>query len=435
MRPRVLVSGAGGTGKSTLCRVLINKLLTMNVHGPTGVTKAFPNGVIFLDIDLGQPELAAPGIIYLAHMRAPLLGPSFANLIIPHATENAMLRMHYIGAHTPRESPSHYQNCVSNLLSLYRNYETVPLIINTCGWNTGSGKTILLSAVRGTILTDIVHIGDTRNAPLQELMQPEVGGEPKALTLIPSPTNKTPLRSGEELREMQLQSYLHASKGFSSRLLWDRLAVTMMHNPPTTHLDILNEVLMIVMLDQGVKPGYLIDALDGSVVAIVIIKHDSPLHRLSARAENMQNNAHGRMHIAHTPNSQLPYLVYGDHAANPLDAEATECLGLALVTAALPETRQLRIRSPVSAARVRAEVAKGYGVAFVLARQQGLQPTMESNLAREEGSGRLQSGSRETIAARQRASAERLAASLAAEPEPEWKGFFEELASLKTRKP
>ncbi|ERF74109.1 hypothetical protein EPUS_06378 [Endocarpon pusillum Z07020] len=411
--PRVLVTGAKGTGKSTLCRVFINTLLTMSIPGSTVPTKAFPDGVLFLDIDPGQPELSAPGIIYLAHVHVPLLGPSFTNLVIPDSTENIMLRMHYLGAYTPRESPSHYQDCVSDLLRLYRGYPNFPLIINTCGWNTGAGKHVLLSTVREIVLTDIIYIGDTRNATLQELMESDAGGEHKALTPLLAEANRTPLKSGKDFREMQLQAYLHALGVVNGRVLFDQIPLTTIRDGLPANAGVSYKLSMIVMLDQSVKPEYLVTAVDGSVAAIVVIKHGSPLYGLAAGA--------------HTPNGQVPYLVYGNKVANPLDPETTECIGLGYVTAPISEHRQLRIKSPVSAAHITSQAEKGYKIALVLAQQQGLWANLESIQACEKRPYRLQSRRRETTIGGEGECAESLPASTEALAEPGREGFFDEL--------
>lgn len=424
---KVLVCGPKRAGKSTFCRVLINTILTMNVHLPEGVMKAFPHGVIFLDIDPGQPELAAPGIIYLAHVRAPLLGPSFANLAIPDMTTNVMLRMHYIGAYTPGESPSHYENCVADLLSLYRDYRSTPLIINTCGWNNGSGQTIISSALRGTVLTDIVDIREARNAPSHELIESDALGWQKVVSQIPSQPNRTPLKSGKDLREMQLQAYLHASGLFNGRILWDPLPVTMLRDRLPAGLDISNEIFMIVMLGHDLVPDYLADALEGSVVAIVLIKHDSSLYSVTTETEGTAYSNHRQMYIGQSSDGQLPYLVYDVKAGNPLDAGTTECLGLGLVSTVLSEKRQLNIKSPVSAAHIRVQVAKGYKVALVLARQQGLWPTLETILARGARPERPGSKGREKISDPEREYAEGLSAGTNTENDPAWQGFFEGL--------
>jgi polynucleotide 5'-kinase involved in rRNA processing len=50
--PVVLVAGGKGVGKSTLCRLVVNTLLS---------GAACPMGVAVLDADCGQPELGLPG--------------------------------------------------------------------------------------------------------------------------------------------------------------------------------------------------------------------------------------------------------------------------------------------------------------------------------------------------------------------------------------
>ncbi len=424
---KILVAGAKATGKSTLCRVLINSMLTMTKHWTTGTTKAFPDGVIFLDIDPGQPEFAAPGVVYLAHVRAPVLGPSFTNLIVPGATENVMLRMHYLGANSPRESPSHYQKCVSNLLSMYRCYDNVPLVINTCGWTSGSGKAMLFSAIRDLALTDIIHIGDTRSTATHLLMQTHVGCEPTTLTQIMPQPNGTPLKSSRDLREMQLQSYLHTLGSVNGSTVWDQLPLTTLRDILPAASDAANHISMIVMLGHALAPEYIVDALNESVAAIVVIKHDSSLYNLLDGFSPAGNSTHERMRIAQTPDGELPYLVYRDRSANPLDPESTECIGQGIVTAAVSEQRQSRIKSPVSAAHLSAEVAKGHKIALVVARQQGQWSTMESILAREQRSDRSESSRGEKMVTRERAYAESLSTVTDGEADPGWQSFFEEL--------
>ena len=382
--PKVLVSGAKGTGKSTFCRVLINNMLTMEVNGNTGKMKAFPDGVLFLDIDPGQPELAAPSIIYLARVRTPLLGPAFANMIIPGLTDNVMLRMHYLGAHTPRECPSHYQSCVSDLLSLYCDYGNVPLVVNTCGWITGSGKSILLSAVQGMKLTDLIHIGDSRNAALQDIMESNAGGDEKVLTQIQSHKKRSALRSARDLREIQLLVYLHASSVVQGRVLHDLLPLTTLRDCLPTEPGASTSLSTIVLLDEDVRPEYLIEAVNGAVAAIVAIKHDSPLYEIMSGNMRSETSFPAGMHFIFSPNSQVPYLVCGAKAANPLDPQTTECIGLGYIAVAKSKARQLRVRSPVSATQIAAEVARGYKIALVVAQQQGLWASLERNVARKE---------------------------------------------------
>jgi hypothetical protein len=62
---RIVVSGAKGSGKSTLVRYLTNQLL-----------RRCP-AVALLDSDLGQPELSPPGLTSLSLLRRPLLKPPY----------------------------------------------------------------------------------------------------------------------------------------------------------------------------------------------------------------------------------------------------------------------------------------------------------------------------------------------------------------------
>jgi polynucleotide 5'-hydroxyl-kinase GRC3/NOL9 len=380
--PKLLVSGAKGTGKSTFCRVLINHMLTMEVNGNTGKMKAFPNGVIFLDIDPGQPELAAPSVIYVAHVRAPLLGPAFANMIIPGLTDNVMLRMHYLGSHTPRECPSHYQSCVADLYSLCCNYGNVPLVVNTCGWIAGSGKSVLLSAMQGMKLTDLVHLGDSRNTALQDIMESTAGGDDKVLMQIQPHRKRSALRSARDFREMQLLAYLHASSVVHGRVLHDLLPITTLRDCLPTKSGDSTCLSTIVLLDEDVSPEYLIEAVNGAVTAIVAIKHDSHLYEVMNG--NMRSSFDAGMHIICSQSSQVAHLVCGGKAANPLDPQATECIGLGYIAVAELQGRQLRVRSPVSAAQIAAEIAKGHKIALVVAQQQGLWASLERNVACKE---------------------------------------------------
>lgn len=65
--PIVVVVGRTGVGKSTLCRQLVNRLLS-----------AGASAVRWLDTDVGQPELVAPGLLGLTELSTPLVGTSLA---------------------------------------------------------------------------------------------------------------------------------------------------------------------------------------------------------------------------------------------------------------------------------------------------------------------------------------------------------------------
>lgn len=63
----IVVVGAKGSGKSTLCRSIVNRLLC---HLPR---------VRWLDADVGQPEFTPAGVVSLSTIEQPLLGEALTH--------------------------------------------------------------------------------------------------------------------------------------------------------------------------------------------------------------------------------------------------------------------------------------------------------------------------------------------------------------------
>lgn len=276
-------------------------------------------------------------------------------------------------------------------------------------------------------LTDVICVGDARNMPLDQLLQSDNGGSYRFLTKLPSPPEQPPLMEGRCLRAMQLQAYLHVSKVVSDRVSWGRFPLKVMRGYPLAEAGLTAENFMVVLLNQDVKAEYVVDALSDSVAAIVIIKRDSPLHGLSTGTRQRRARAQTGMHIEHTPDGHLPYLVFEEQGSYPLDPKTTECIGLGLVTVEPGEQGQLRIKSPVSAEHIKEELERGYHIALVLSQQLGTFATLESIFARESRSQRPHDRSEPYMGARHHESAETLTSAADMEGDPTWKGFFEEL--------
>ncbi|KAH9927868.1 hypothetical protein B0H21DRAFT_125216 [Amylocystis lapponica] len=135
-----LVKGPRNAGKSTFSRCLLNRLSTRYRR------------VAFLECDLGQSEFTPGGMVALNIADKPLFGPPFTHPSIPHSA-------HYIGASSPRSSPSHYLDGIQALIQSYdldvqhaalvepeeheegddRIADVIPLVVNTMGWTKGLG--------------------------------------------------------------------------------------------------------------------------------------------------------------------------------------------------------------------------------------------------------------------------------------------------------
>jgi hypothetical protein len=141
--PRLLLCGGRNVGKSSFARFLVNRALS-----------AAPGDapVCFLDTDVGQCELSAPGLVSLHELRAPLLGP-------PHTHVRPAAVTCCVGDASPGTDPHHFLRCVGFVLAAYeRDFAAHPLIINTCGYATGLGAQLLADVLQAACPTVVVHL-------------------------------------------------------------------------------------------------------------------------------------------------------------------------------------------------------------------------------------------------------------------------------------
>jgi len=132
VRPKLVVAGGKGVGKSTFNRWLINRLLE---KGP----------VILMDLDPGQAELSLPSYLSLAVITEPLLGPNFC-----HQGRKTELKL-FLGDINVSNCPGRFLACVGQLVDHLNSREdlaTLPLVVNTMGWCKGVGLMLLIDTLR-----------------------------------------------------------------------------------------------------------------------------------------------------------------------------------------------------------------------------------------------------------------------------------------------
>ncbi|GLI68858.1 hypothetical protein VaNZ11_013403 [Volvox africanus] len=146
----VAVLGAKGMGKSSLARLVANRLLD---ECPT---------VAFLDTDVGQPEFTPPGLLSLHLMQpgSPVVGP-------PHAHSRQPWASRFVGDVSSEHDPQLYLIAVQALYASYWNWAQglvaggaawPPLVVNTHGWVKGLGFDLLTQLLRVTAPTHIIQI-------------------------------------------------------------------------------------------------------------------------------------------------------------------------------------------------------------------------------------------------------------------------------------
>ncbi|KAI0301901.1 hypothetical protein B0F90DRAFT_1627954 [Multifurca ochricompacta] len=202
-KPHVLlVKGQKNSGKSTFARALVNRL------------SSWHRRVAFLECDLGQSEFTPGGMVALSVVENPIFGPPFTHPTLPH-------QAHYVGAHNPRSSPSHYLRAIQSLIETYRLdlqfasafvdieedreddriTDVIPLVVNTMGWTKGLGSDLARRIEELVQPTDI-FLFDT---------SPPDGVEPdgpRVHTL--EPVTPSPRFTASDHRALSLLSYFHA---------------------------------------------------------------------------------------------------------------------------------------------------------------------------------------------------------------------------------
>lgn len=138
-----LVCGDRGAGKSTVVRSLCNRLLTHH------------RCVWLMDTDLGQTERMPPGTVSLTEIKS-----FFHSTPLTHETYDSTIS-YFIGVVTPRERPHIYKEAVQRLATeMYSRASRSgePCVINTHGWTSGLGLTILQFLFQLLHPTDVVQV-------------------------------------------------------------------------------------------------------------------------------------------------------------------------------------------------------------------------------------------------------------------------------------
>lgn len=280
-----LVKGPKNAGKSTLARTLLNRLLTKYRR------------VAFLECDLGQSEFTPGGMAALNILDKPVFGPPFTHSSIPYAA-------HYIGAASPRSSPSHYLESIQALVQTYnldvqhgalleeqdvsddRISDLIPLVVNTMGWTKGLGADLSRKVeelvepsdifdINPPVSDDSYGIVDT-NAFMQAALPLPQGVTHHHLAAIePSPLSA--LYSAADHRFLSTMSYFHAV--FTSDLTppqtvmassWDTTLPLCAQRPYEVDSQAaIDHVILTGAGMEDVVPSEVHRVLNGAIVALV----------------------------------------------------------------------------------------------------------------------------------------------------------------------
>ncbi|KAK2792268.1 Polynucleotide 5'-hydroxyl-kinase grc3 [Onygenales sp. PD_12] len=403
---RVLTCGPKGSGKSTFNKYLLNHLLSRPPSDDR--PQRGQDGVAFLDLDPGQPELAPMGQVYLAHLRSPILGPPFSHPTVDSMNDGEIIRSHYIGANSPKDDPDHYIMSTMDLINRYQEllqrYPQCPLIINYPGWIFGLGLEIVISLVGSLGLSDLVYMSEKGPMEVVEPLSMAASHAAVPMTILPSQPTDFVTRSSAQLRSMQMLSYFHSTQhqintAWSDVPLWRTKPMTVNYS------GISQGILGVMVTGSHHDPSVLRDLLDGAIVGVVAIES---LEAIATRDDEAQSDdpslANGNTgpkipeeanfdhdgdfemqpsvtphenqspssptspdeqpppphpSISRTPRENIPYISTGNGTSTPLNPNLSHCLGQALIRSINPTTETLDLYTPIPASAIHNALEQG----------------------------------------------------------------------------
>ncbi|KAF2239423.1 hypothetical protein EV356DRAFT_528022 [Viridothelium virens] len=377
--PTILICGSQATGKSTLGRLVSNRLVTTEMN----FSRLTPHRTTFLlDLDPGQAEFSPPGQISLTQIRRPLLGPSFTHPCTGTNSSARLIRAHALAALSPKVNPVHFLDAASQLMHEYHcalgQYPGTPLVINCPGWITGSGLEILMQFIRKWSPSDIVYLsnGNRDDSQIRAALEQAAGN---SLThFLREPIYKSPSKTSAQLRAMQTMSYFH-SDGIddTGNIEWNAVPITSTKPWMVSYGEEAPGIRGIMLYGETVPPECLKVILEGCLVSIVSVEDESVFSSLrSVRTgeaglepdvinDDARFNVGSNNHLAYrsskssedspwprvkrTPDEGLPYILTSHEGENmPLDPWKSQTLGQAIVQAIDVPNQTLHLITPLS---------------------------------------------------------------------------------------
>jgi hypothetical protein len=187
-RVTCIVAGRVGAGKSTLCRLLCNRLLSAG------------SAVRWLDADPGQAEFCPPGVIGLDEIQAPVFGDA-----VSHARRVQLPHAHFVGESDAGRDPISLQVQIGALFMAHACRAPASLVVNTPGWVTGIGRDLLRFIVDAAppggrvcfVELSSIDVTDVQQAPLTDLVS-----EKPAVTAFSLPSVAAQACGGDDVQPL-----------------------------------------------------------------------------------------------------------------------------------------------------------------------------------------------------------------------------------------
>lgn len=148
--PRVAVVGPEDTGKSTLCRILLNYAVRL---------KRCP---IFVELDLGQGEVTMPGCVSATPVDNTCMS-------VVNGIRSFVPLVYFSGDAAPSRRSELFKHQISRLgdaidrrMRISKQAGASGLVVNTCGWTEGLGYELLVYSIKKLRLDVVLVMEDDR---------------------------------------------------------------------------------------------------------------------------------------------------------------------------------------------------------------------------------------------------------------------------------
>lgn len=331
--PLILTIGAKSSGKSTFNRLLSNMI----------VSRFNGDKCLYFDLDPGQPEFGPPGQVSLVEVTVPIFGPPFTHPAAVHAKSYRCIRSHTIAATTFKDDPEHYVACCVDLIRYA--LQDVPVVINTCGWVTGMGASVLTQLADKFAVSEVVIL-----EPVESSLLSAMGRPGRNIHRVPRRLIRASVRTPAEHRTMQTMACFHHKWSSDGKHIhWMAKPIHLLRPWIVSYDDESRDIIAIWSYGQSPHPNFLGEVLNGSLVAIILPDSEGLISPGT---------------VQYTPAEGLPYL---SHSAQRLrtriDPRHSRFVGLALVRGIDVTHKTLLLTTPLTPGEI--DKIQGKGVVLV----------------------------------------------------------------------
>ena len=264
-RSKICVCGTKNSGKSTTSLFIVNLLLCI-ISEPR---------VLWLDVDVGQPEFSLPGSVSLLELTEPVFGPNFCHLRKP-------VRSIFVGCVNIVDALVIYLNAIESLINYVdENYsKSIPIVFNMPGWlEVGLGFEITSNLMR--ILQPSHTVQFLVNGTNVVEMKPETvssacnlrpGSNLKAvdydLLIIDLDSPRKNAKTQNASKERQIRCIVHFNEMFANiSPSVNHIQHTCVMDFPRKPVSLIGKVLEVFPTNSSLNPKLILMAFNMSIVA------------------------------------------------------------------------------------------------------------------------------------------------------------------------